>query len=408
MSTTTVTERSQTAMANTVVRVTSRGRSELSHRINSRDAENPSPPIPQDPLDPYYLKRGYKSKDDLIKLRELHPKNGKRIVDYQERQNELITSLLMPMEDHTQNALEQEKAARLPVRIAVWASLLANVVLSGLQLYAAVTSGSLSFLATALDSVFDPGSNLALFWLHKKSLKLDTSKWPVGGDRLETVGNIVYGEFRSLMASVNLVIIVESVTAIVNSDRQLKEFYIPAVVAVGVALGVKFLLFLYCLSIRKHSSQVQVLWEDHRNDLFINGFGLLMATGGSNWAWFLDPMGGFMIAVGVIVAWSITIYKEFGLLVGKSAPHEFIQLVIYKALTFSDDIVSVDTVRAYHNGPDYFVEVDIVMDPRTPLIRTHDVSQRLQDKIETLPGVGRAFVHVDHETDHRPEHRKQI
>lgn len=37
--------------------------------------------------------------------------------------------------------------------------------------------------------------------------------------------------------------------------------------------GVKFLLFLYCLPLRKQSSQVEVLWEDHRNDLFINGFG---------------------------------------------------------------------------------------------------------------------------------------
>ena len=38
--------------------------------------------------------------------------------------------------------------------------------------------------------------------------------------------------------------------------------------------GVKLLLFLYCLGLRKNSSQVHVLWEDHRNDLFINGFGM--------------------------------------------------------------------------------------------------------------------------------------
>lgn len=37
--------------------------------------------------------------------------------------------------------------------------------------------------------------------------------------------------------------------------------------------AVKFVLFLYCLALRSKSSQVQVLWEDHRNDLFINGFG---------------------------------------------------------------------------------------------------------------------------------------
>lgn len=50
----------------------------------------------------------------------------------------------------------------------------------------------------------------------------------------------------------------------------------------------------------------------------------------------------------------------------------------------------------------YFVEVDVVMDATTPLWRAHDVSQQLQDKLEALPNVERAFVHVDHETEHTP------
>lgn len=59
--------------------------------------------------------------------------------------------------------------------------------------YAAISSLSLSLLATGIDSVFDIGSNLLLFWLHKKARNLDQNKWPVGGSRLETIGNIVYG-----------------------------------------------------------------------------------------------------------------------------------------------------------------------------------------------------------------------
>jgi Dimerisation domain of Zinc Transporter len=51
---------------------------------------------------------------------------------------------------------------------------------------------------------------------------------------------------------------------------------------------------------------------------------------------------------------------------------------------------------------DYFVEVDVVMPAHTELWRAHDLAQRLQDQIERLPGVERAFVHVDHETEHRP------
>jgi divalent metal cation (Fe/Co/Zn/Cd) transporter len=59
--------------------------------------------------------------------------------------------------------------------------------------YAAISSGSLSILATGIDSLFDFGSNVLLFYLHKKAAKLDLNKWPLGGSRLETIGNIVYG-----------------------------------------------------------------------------------------------------------------------------------------------------------------------------------------------------------------------
>lgn len=93
------------------------------------------------------------------------------------------------------------------------------------------------------------------------------------------------------MGSVNLVVIVESGRDLLKHDsNDLNKFHIPSVVAVGAALGgpailthfiganeplegVKFLLFLYCYSLRSKSSQVEVLWEDHRNDLFINSFG---------------------------------------------------------------------------------------------------------------------------------------
>lgn len=355
-------------------------------------------------FDPFQLREGVLSDQQIATLR--HRKTNKRVLHYHQRQNDLINSLLKPMEDHTAEARIEEDMARLPVKIAIYASLVANFSLCVLQMYAAASSGSLSLLATGIDSVFDCGSNVLLFWLHRKAERLDMDRWPVGGARLETIGNIIYG---FLMGSVNLVVVVESVRTIVaKKGDDLEKFHLPSIIAVGVALGVKFLLFLYCLSLRNKSSQVRVLWEDHRNDLWINGFGVLMSAGGSKWRWYLDPMGAIIIALGVIVAWGRTIHGEFELLAGKSAPHEFLQLIIYKAATFSEEIIGVDTVRAYHSGPDYYVEVDVVMDANTPLWKAHDVSQQLQDKIEVLPNVGRAFVHVDHETTHIPEHRKLI
>jgi divalent metal cation (Fe/Co/Zn/Cd) transporter len=63
-----------------------------------------------------------------------------------------------------------------------------------LIVYAAASAGSLSLLATGIDSVFDAGSNALLFWLHRKAQNLNVNKWPVGGARLETIGNIIYGK----------------------------------------------------------------------------------------------------------------------------------------------------------------------------------------------------------------------
>jgi divalent metal cation (Fe/Co/Zn/Cd) transporter len=73
-------------------------------------------------------------------------------------------------------------------------------------------------------------------------------------------------------------------------------------------------------------------------------------------------------------------------------------------MTHSDKITHIDTVRAYHSGPRIIVEVDIVMPAETTLRETHDVAEELQMKLESLPDVERAYVHVDWESEHKPEH----
>lgn len=73
-------------------------------------------------------------------------------------------------------------------------------------------------------------------------------------------------------------------------------------------------------------------------------------------------------------------------------------------MTHSTSINAIDTVRAWHSGPRLVVEVDIVMDPHETLQTSHDVAEALQIKLESLPDVERAYVHVDFETTHKPEH----
>ena len=73
-------------------------------------------------------------------------------------------------------------------------------------------------------------------------------------------------------------------------------------------------------------------------------------------------------------------------------------------MTHSPLIQGIDTVRAYHSGPRIIVEVDVVIDKEVKLEAAHDVAEELQMKLESLPDVERAYVHIDYETSHKPEH----
>lgn len=310
------------------------------------------------------------------------------------------------MSAHSAEAAQDAKNNALKVKIAINASLIANTALAILQLYAAISSMSLALFASCIDAVFDPFANLILWLAHRRSDRANENKWPVRGSRFETIGNIVYG---SIMGGVNVILVVESIQEFVtHTGNDLNKFHLASIVSVAVAFGIKFCLFLYCLAIRKSSSQVQVLWEDHRNDLLTNGFSILTAAGGAKLRWWIDPMGATIIALIIITVWTRTVYEQFTFLAGITAPPDFINLVTYKAMTFSPSITSVDTVRAYHSGPQYFVEVDIVLPPNMPLWEAHDIAQDLQDQIEKLKDVDRCFVHVDHEISHEPEHRKKV
>ncbi|WVQ91015.1 hypothetical protein IAS59_004802 [Cryptococcus gattii] len=352
--------------------------------------------------DPYSLRTKMIGEDKIKALRQ-RKTGGSKLASFYESQNEHINDLLKPMSAHSAEAAQDAENNALKVKIAVNASLVANTALAILQLYAAISSMSLALFASCIDAV-DPFANLILWLAHRRSDRANENKWPVRGSRFETSdGNIIYG---SIMGGVNVILVVESIQEFVtHTGDDLNKFHLASIVSVAVAFGVKFCLFLYCLAIRKSSSQVQVLWEDHRNDLLTNGFSILTAAGGAKLRWWIDPMGATIIAMVIITVWARTVYEQFTFLAGITAPPDFINLVTYKAMTFSPSITSVDTVRAYHSGPQYFVEVDIVLPPEMPLWEAHDIAQDLQDQIEKLKDVDRCFVHVDHEISHEPEHQ---
>ena len=107
--------------------------------------------------------------------------------------------------------------------------------------------------------------------------------------------------------------------------------------------------------------------------------------------------------------WKKTFFESLFALIGRTAPPEFLGKLTYLIWNHHEDIKKIDTVRAYTFGSDhYFVEVDIVLPQDMVLSKTHDIGETLQEKLEQLPEVARAFVHIDSEYTHRPEHKTMV
>jgi len=119
--------------------------------------------------------------------------------------------------------------------------------------------------------------------------------------------------------------------------------------------------------------------------------------------WFLDPVGAIIISLYIIHSWYETGKEQIEHLTGKCAPKEFVKELKENANKF-DKRMKVDVCRAYHFGPKFLVELEVVLPKDTILLESHDLGMELQYEIESMEEVERCFVHIDYETRPYDEH----
>ncbi|KAH9321317.1 hypothetical protein KI387_015956, partial [Taxus chinensis] len=337
----------------------------------------------------------------LIKVAEWHV-NGEQ--EYYEKQLATLKSFeevdLLCGNIDIDEVKEKTEEARHEFLVNI--SNIANVFLLAFKIYATVKSGSIAIAASTLDSLLDLMAGAILWFTHMSMKNINIYKYPIGKLRVQPVGIII---FAAIMATLGFQILFQAVEQLIKdkpsakmNHTQLEWLYIIMISAIVV----KLVLWLYC---RKSGSEiVRAYAKDHYFDVVTNVVGLAAAVLGDMFFWWIDPAGAIILAVYTIVNWSGTVLENAASLVGQSAPPEMLQKLTYLVLMHNTQIKRVDTVRAYTFGVLYFVEVDIELPEDLPLKVAHAIGETLQNKIETLPEVERAFVHLDFECDHKPEH----
>ncbi|KAI7735555.1 hypothetical protein M8C21_004744 [Ambrosia artemisiifolia] len=306
-------------------------------------------------------------------------------------------------EEDLDEQIQQERAMKI--------SNYANILLLAFKIFATIETGSIAIAASTLDSLLDLMAGGILWFTHLSMQSINLYKYPIGKLRVQPVGIII---FAAIMATLGFQVLIQAVEQLIEnkpadkmSSLQLLWLYIIMLTATIVKLA----LWLYCRS--SGNEIVRAYAKDHYFDVVTNVVGLVAAVLGDKFYWWIDPVGAIILAVYTIVNWSGTVKenaasggKMGGIIswsVGQSAPPEVMQKLTY-LVTRHPKVKRVDTVRAYTFGVLYFVEVDIELPEDLLLKEAHAIGESLQINIEKLAEVERAFVHLDFECDHKPEH----
>ncbi|XAR70054.1 hypothetical protein NMG60_11001874 [Bertholletia excelsa] len=326
------------------------------------------------------------------------------VKDYYEKQLATLRSFEEVESLNSSQSVDDEKQDKELARHerAMYISNWANILLLAFKIYATIRSGSLAIAASTLDSLLDLIAGFILWFTHLSMKSINIYKYPIGKLRVQPVGIII---FAAVMATLGFQVLIQAVEELIKDEAPEKmavDKLIWLYVIMLTATMVKFFLWIYCKS--SGNKIVRAYAKDHFFDVVTNVVGLVAAVLGDKFYWWIDPVGAIILAVYTITNWSGTVLENAVSLVGQSAPPEVLQKLTYMVLRHHPQVKRIDTVRAYTFGVLYFVEVDIELPEDLPLKEAHAIGESLQMKIEELPEVERAFVHLDYECDHKPEH----
>lgn len=302
-------------------------------------------------------------------------------------------------------APEEDEDTESPiVQLAIYVNLAANTILLILKIIVTVLTSSLSVVASMVDAALDFLST-AIVWVTSWIIARPQNKYayPIGRRRLEPIGVLV---FSVIMITSFFQVAIEAFSRLTGDDHTVVELSVPAIAIMSSTVIIKGACWVWCRLIR--NSSVQALAQDAETDVVFNVFSIFFPlVGFYAKIWWLDPLGGLLLSLFVIINWSRTSATHIRNLTGAAATADERNILLYLTMRFAKTIKQIQGLEAYHAGDKINVECDIVVDENISLRDSHDLGESLQYVLESVPYVDRAFVHIDYTGYNLPTHMSQ-
>ncbi|KAK3598739.1 hypothetical protein CHS0354_016850 [Potamilus streckersoni] len=352
---------------------------------------------------------------------EEYRKMPRRLKSYYKAQDELIQAYEAIQMEET-DVMEEQNDEEGDRKVEILAKITFGINFSLLvaKAVAVALSSSISIISSLVDSAVDLISGIVIWYTSSAMKKRNLYLYPVGRSRLEPTAIVILSVIMSIASFQLVVESIQKIAAFASNATNEESFPIvelPTILISVFTIVTKFILVIVCKCFGRGSPSINALAQDHRNDVLSNIVAIVCGYLGSKQfvettkergVTFIDPIGAILISLYILFNWWRTGYEQIKLLTGYTAKPEFLSKITWICLNHHPQIIEIDTVRAFHFGNNFLVEVDIVLPKDMSLKESHDIGESLQQKIEKFPTVERAFVHLDYETTHHPneEHKR--
>ena len=287
-----------------------------------------------------------------------------------------------------------ERHGQTAVKVSL-VTILVNILLSAGKLAAGLFSHSGAMVSDAVHSASDVFSTIIVMIGVKLSAKASDREHPYGHERMECVAAIV---LSVVLLITGLFIGNEGLRKIVHAaDASLPVPGLPALVAAIVSIVVKEGMFWYTRHYARLVDSGALMadaWH-HRADA-LSSVGSLVGVAGARLGFpILDPLASLVICI-FIGKSAVDIFIDA---INKMVDHscdEETEAAIRNCAAGHEGVRSIDLLMTREFGNRIYIEMEISLDGRLPLVEAHAIAETIHDDIESaFPKVKHIMIHVN-------------
>jgi ferrous-iron efflux pump FieF len=291
-----------------------------------------------------------------------------------------------------------EESVRL-LNLATRASVITAGGLVVLKIAAWILTGSVSLLASLIDSVMDGMASLINLFAVRYALLPPDKEHPFGHGKAEFLA----GLGQSLLIASSAAFLFFQAAQRLLAPAPVDQPLVGSIVSVVAIIATLVLLSIQWKTIRRTGSvAIKADSLHYVGDLFTN-LAVLVAMLASHLGWYyVDPV--LAVVIGLVILYSaIQIgHEAVQLLMDRELPASMQQQIREIAMSHPE-VSGLHDLRTRQSGRVLFIQLHLEMAGDLPLSLAHDIGQEVEREIEEAFPLADVLIHHDPAEQHAPE-----